>query len=77
MPKGLLNWKFADVEKFLKKYKFTLNYVNGSHYYYIGHFEKTLRHVCVPFHSSVSIKPRTMRGIVLQSGIPKIEWLKK
>jgi predicted RNA binding protein YcfA (HicA-like mRNA interferase family) len=77
MPHGLFNWKFSDVERFLRKNKFMLHYVNGSHYYYIGHYEKVLRQVCVPFHGSKVIKPRTMKGIILQSGIPKVEWIGK
>ncbi len=74
MPNRLFNWKFADVEKFLKENNFRLHHTNGSHYYYIGHYNKILRQVCVPFHSSKSIKARTIRGIILQSGIPKKEW---
>lgn len=77
MPNKLFNWTFSDVEKFVKEYNFTLNYVNGSHYYYIGYYQKILRHVCIPFHGSKTIKPRTLRGIILQSGIPKSEWLKR
>ena len=75
MPNGLFNWTFSDVESFLKKYNFSLNYVNGSHYYYTGSIDKKLRHVCIPFHGSKSIKPRTLKGIILQSGISKKDWL--
>ena len=77
MPRGLLNWTFKDVEKFLKTKNFTLNYTNGSHYYDIGGHEGSLKNVCVPFHGNKAIKPRTLRGIILQSGIGKEEWLKK
>jgi len=77
MPNGLFNWTFNDVVDFLKEHSFRLNYVNGSHYYYIGHQEKILRQVCVPFHGKTAIKPRTMRGIILQSGISKKEWTGK
>jgi predicted RNA binding protein YcfA (HicA-like mRNA interferase family) len=76
MPRGILNWTFKDVENFLKANKFTLNHTNGSHYYYTGVHNGILRNVCVPFHGSKSIKPRTLRGIILQSGIDKKEWLK-
>ncbi len=75
MPNGIFNWTFSDVVEFLKEHGFQLNHVNASHYYYIGHAEKIMRQVCVPFHSTKSIKPRTMNGIILQSGIPKKEWL--
>lgn len=77
MPRGLFNWTFKDVEDFLKSRKFRLNYTNGSHYYYIGTFAKEIRNVCVPYHTSHSIKPRTLKGIILQSGIPQKEWLNK
>jgi len=75
MPRGVFNWTFNDVENFLKEYKFRLNHVNGSHYYYIGYYEKILRQVCVPFHGTKVIKPRTLNGIIRQSGIPKDKWL--
>ena len=77
MPNGIFNWTFGDVERFLKKHGFTLNHVNASHYFYVGHVNKILRQVCVPFHGKNSIKPRTMNGIILQSGIPRREWLGK
>lgn len=77
MTRGLFNWTFNDVVSFLKERKFILNYTNGSHYYYVGHTHGKYRQVCVPFHGSKIIKPRTMRGIILQSGINKNEWLSK
>lgn len=75
MPRGLFNWTFNDVVDFLKEKNFTLNYTNASHYYYVGYVNKTHRQVCVPFHGNKSIKPRTLRGIILQSGIDKKEWI--
>ncbi len=77
MPRGIFNWTFDDVVDFLKEYNFTLNYVNASHYYYHGIYEKKSRHVCVPFHGKVAIKTRTLKGIIMQSGIPQKEWTKK
>lgn len=77
MTKKIFNWIFRDVDSFLKEHKFVLNYTNGSHHYYIGHKNHVLRHVCVPFHGSKVIKPRTLRGIILQSGIPQKDWLGK
>jgi len=75
MPRGLFNWTFTDVERFLKEHRFRLNYTNASHYYYVGIYNKELRNVCVPYHASSAIKPRTLKGIILQSGIPKEKWL--
>jgi len=77
MPNGIFIWTFSDVERFLKNHGFALNHVNASHYFYVGHVVKILRQVCVPFHGKNSIKPRTMNGIILQSGIPRKEWLGK
>ena len=75
MPRGVHNWTFRDVEHFLKEHGFHLNDTNGSHYYYICHIGGVLRNVCAPFHSSKSIKSRTLKGIILQSGISQKEWL--
>lgn len=77
MPRGLLNWTFSDVVDFLKVRNFVLNHTNASHYYYVGHTKGIYRQVCVPFHGNRSLKPRTMNGIVLQSGIDKKEWIGK
>ena len=76
MPRGLFNWKFDQVVTVLRKHGFILNHSNGSHFYYVGHHDGILRQVCVPFHGKKELKPRTMRGIILQSGIPKTIWLK-
>ncbi len=76
MTHGLFNWTFDDVVNFLKERGFTLHHTNASHYYYVGHYEKILRQVCVPYHGRKAIKPRTVKGIILQSGIPHKEWMK-
>ncbi len=75
MPKGLNNWTFSEVTKFLKENYFILNHVEGSHYFYVGTQNKIFRQVCVPFHGAKSIHPKTMKSIVTQSGISKDQWL--
>jgi len=75
MPRGFYNWTAEDVIRFLKAHNFTLNYTKGSHYYYVRSFGHVLHQVCIPFHGSRIIKPRTIKGIINQSGIPKEEWL--
>ena len=75
MPRELFNWTFDDVVDFLKENKFRLNHTNASHYFYVGHSDGALKNVCVPFHGKKAIKPRTLRGIILQSGIPKDKWV--
>jgi predicted RNA binding protein YcfA (HicA-like mRNA interferase family) len=77
MPKRFFNWTFKDVESFLKEKGFKLNYTNSSHFYYVGYRKGILRNVCVPFHGNKPIKPRTLKGIILQSGIDSKEWLNK
>ena len=76
MPRNIFNWTFDEVTAFLKAHGFVLNYTNASHYYYRGHRDGHLRNVCVPYHGSKAIKPRTFKSIMLQSGIPREEWCK-
>ncbi|OGI76879.1 hypothetical protein A3C57_02380 [Candidatus Nomurabacteria bacterium RIFCSPHIGHO2_02_FULL_33_12] len=75
MAKGVFNWTFTEVERFLKEHGFVLNYTNASHFYYIAHYNGEMRNVCVPFHGKKALKPRTLKGIILQSGIPQKEWI--
>jgi len=78
MPRRLFNWTFADVDKFLKEHGFRIDHTHtdGSHYYYHGYVGGILHVVHVPFHGSKSIKPKTIKDIITQSGILKEEWLK-
>jgi len=75
MSSELSNWTFREVEKLLKQKGFTLNYTNGSHFYYKGVYGGEIHNVCVPFHGQTAIKPRTLKGIIEQSGIPRKEWM--
>jgi len=74
MPRGIFNWTFSDVVKFLKNYGFVYSHSKGSHYYYVGHYGGSPRIVQVPFHGSKTLKPRTIKGIVRQSGISIKIW---
>ena len=75
MPRGLFNWTAEEVVRFLKENNFSLHHSKGSHFFYAGGSSSKLRMVCVPFHGARAIKPRTLKGIILQSGIPKDKWL--
>jgi len=75
MPRGYYNWTFNVVVRFLKDNYFILNHTEGSHYFYIGHYGGNFRQVYVSFHGSRAISPRTLKGIIRQSGIPKEKWL--
>jgi len=74
MTKDIFNWTFTDVEKFLKQHGFIYAHAKGSHYFYTGHYGGQPRIVQVPFHGSKTLKPRTLKGIIKQSGILKEEW---
>ena len=75
MHRGLNNWAFTDVIRFLKDNGFRHNKTKGSHYFYIAKYNKKLKQVCVPFHGRKSIHPKVMKSIILQSGIPQDKWL--
>lgn len=77
MSRGLNNWTAEDIIRFLKANGFVHNYTHGSHFYYVGTYGGQFRQVSVPFHGSRAIKPRTLKSIILQSGIPKEKWLEK
>lgn len=74
MSRGFNNWTYSDVGDFLKEHRFVLMYIKGSHYYFAGQYEGKFRKVCVPYHGSQTIKPRTLKSIISQSGIPKDIW---
>ncbi|OHA19892.1 MAG: hypothetical protein A2836_00010 [Candidatus Taylorbacteria bacterium RIFCSPHIGHO2_01_FULL_45_63] len=74
---NFFNWTFNDVVQVLKENNFRLNYTNASHYYYVGYYGGILKNVCVPYHGTKSIKPRTLKGVILQSGIPKEKWFNR
>lgn len=74
MPNGPFNWTFNDVVAVLKEHGFVLNHTKGSHFYYVGYPDKTMRQVCVPKHGNLALKPRTLKGIVAQSGLPREKW---
>lgn len=74
MPRGLNNWSAAQVMKFLKRHSFKHSHTRGSHFYYIAKVRGIDKQVCVPVHAGDSIHPKTMKSIILQSGISENEW---
>lgn len=74
MPRGLKNWKFRDVRVVLEKNNFRLHHVSGSHYHFIGTVKKKIKIVQVPYHAGTVFKPRTLKGMILQSGLSKENW---
>ncbi len=77
MPRGLYNQTAEEIVRFLKEYGFRHTYTKGSHFYYFGKYNEKDRQVCVPFHGKKTIKPRTLKGIISQSGVPKKKWLNR
>ena len=75
MAKSVFNWNFKEIENFLKEHHFIYTHAKGSHYFYTGHYGGQPRIVQVPRHSSKSLKSRTFKAIVQQSGIPLKIWL--
>jgi len=77
MPRRVFNWTFTDVVEFLEEHGFVYSHTRGSHHYYVGKYGNQPRIVQVPFHGSKTFKPRTLKGMVKQSGIPLSVWLKE
>jgi predicted RNA binding protein YcfA (HicA-like mRNA interferase family) len=75
MIRRAFNWTFRNVVEFLKDHGFELRYTEGSHFFYVKKNGKS-HQVCVPFHGGRSMKPKTLKGIIAQSGIDKSEWFK-
>jgi len=75
MTRGFFNWTAEDVIRLLKEHNFWHSHTKGSHMFYIGKYNGELRQVCIPFHGGRILKPRTFKGIIRQSGIPKNNWL--
>ena len=78
MPRGLNNWTYKDLEKFLRSQKFQYSEKrssNGSHRYF---FKKTSKgEVMVDVNyitGSETYRLRTLETMVRQSCIPKKEW---
>lgn len=76
MPRGLHNWNAGAVVKFLKRNGFTNSHTRGSHFYYFRKTKTRSYLVTVPTHSKESIHPKTMKSIIVQSGLPQSEWVK-
>jgi len=75
MTRGIFNWSPEEVVRFLKDNGFSQSHTKGSHMFYVGRYGGKFRQVCVPFHGGRAIKPRTMAGIIAQSGIQKDLWI--
>ena len=76
MVRGVFNWTFKDVVTFLKENGFHRNHIDSSHHFYIRNVNGRIYQVMVPYHGSKSFKPKTLNGMILQSGIDRKIWIK-
>jgi predicted RNA binding protein YcfA (HicA-like mRNA interferase family) len=74
MPRGVHNWTYRDCVKILRENHFVLHHITGSHHFFVGSVNNSLHQVCIPFHGTTSIKPRTLKSIIAQSGLSNTEW---
>ncbi len=74
MSRGVMNWTFSDVVDVLKEHGFTLSHIEGSHYFYLKSHDGKVYQVCVPKHGSRAFKPRTLKGMIAQSGLTRSGW---
>lgn len=74
MPRGVFNWTYNDVVQVLKDNGFRLNHIKGSHHFYVSTVKGKLHQVCVPYHGKSVFKPRTLKGMVRQSGLSNSAW---
>ena len=75
MPRGLHNWNFTDVVKFLKSHGFVQHgAARGSHFHYKKVASDKNYLVVVAYHGNKSIPRGTMNSIIRQSGIEKRIW---
>jgi len=74
MARGVNNWNYSDVVSVLKAHGFSHNHSRGSHQYFIGFVNTKMHQVEVPYHGSKIFKPRTLKGMFLQSGLSKEDW---
>lgn len=69
-----MNWSFKEVTEVLKQHGFVRNHIDSSHHYFVRFVNGQLYQVQVPYHGSKVFKPRTLKGMVAQSGLSKKDW---
>lgn len=74
MPRRVFNWNYNHVSGILKDHGFRLNHIESSHHFFVGTVNGKVCQVCVPKHGKKSFKPRTLKGMFMQSGLSKWDW---
>ncbi len=73
MPKGIRNWSYKDVKKFLEQNDFSFaRQGKGSHETWVKRGEP--KDFVVTLSKKKIIPTGTMENIIRQSGIPKKDW---
>ena len=74
MSRGLNNWTYNDVARFLRARGFEVKRQHGSHHYFAGIVDGKNKVVTVAFHGNKPIDIRDIKSMVRQSGISQEEW---
>ena len=75
MPdKRLLSLSSKDIEKILKKNNFHIRRQKGSHKQFVGYVNGKKRRVTLIINQK-NFAPRTLKSMILQSGLGEQEWL--
>jgi len=74
MTRGAFNWTYKDVVKVLKENGFLRNHIDSSHHFYIRISKGRTYQVMVPYHGSKAFKPKTLNGMIAQSGLTRADW---
>ncbi len=74
MANGVFNWTYSDVVSVLKDNGFHLNHIKGSHHFFVGSVNGRMHQVCVAKHGNQVFKPRTLNGMISQSGLSRKVW---
>ena len=77
MTRRLHNWTAENIIRFLRNNGFEHSHTRGSHMFYVGNVGNQIKQVCIPFHGSRSINPKTFKSIIMQSGISQKYWMEK
>ncbi len=76
MPHQLYNWPHVQATQFLEKNGFIANSTRGTSPCFTRELGGIVYAVVVPHHGyNKALKPRTLKAIIEDSGIPFEEWL--
>ncbi|MBU1599994.1 type II toxin-antitoxin system HicA family toxin [bacterium] len=74
LDKKLFSLSNEAIERILKKNNFALSRQKGSHQQFVGYVKGKKRRVTV-IANQKNFAPRTLKSMILQSGLSEQEWL--